>query len=566
MKQSKLFTKTLKTAPADEVSKNAQLLIRAGYVHKEMAGVYSYLPLGFRVLEKIKSIVREEMEKIDSQEIIMSGLQNKKIWEKTKRWSDEVVDVWFKSKLNAGGEVGFGWSHEEPITNMMINHINSYKDMPVSVFQFQTKLRNEVRAKSGIMRGREFVMKDMYSYCKSKEELEEYYQSAIVAYNNVYERIGLGSDTHVVFADGGAFTEFSHEFQTLSEIGEDLIFKVPDEDKYLNQEIVKLKIETFQDQNEEQKEMEEVLGEGMIGVETLAEFLKINVEKTTKTILFQTEDGRIVAAAIRGDRDIDESKLKKIVGATGIVLADEKTVKEITGAKVGYAGMLNLPDEVIKVWDYSTEGRINFEMGANKTDYHNINVNFGRDIEKPERFYDIAEAKDGDIHPESGKKYRTFKATEVGNIFNFGQEKAKDMGLYFKDENGENKAVWLGSYGIGITRVMGLIVEKFADEKGIIWPESIAPFQVHLINIGEDEKAQEFYDKLQKENIEVLWDDRDKRPGEKFADSDLIGIPNRVVISPKTLEKGGVEFKKRNSDEVEIISFEELIKKLKNRI
>ena len=438
--------------------------------------------------------------------------------------------------------------------------------MPVSVFQFQTKLRNEVRAKSGIMRGREFVMKDMYSYCKSKEELEEYYQSAIVAYNNVYERIGLGSDTHVVFADGGAFTEFSHEFQTLSEIGEDLIFKVPDEDKYLNQEIVKLKIETFQDQNEEQKEMEEVLGEGMIGVETLAEFLKINVEKTTKTILFQTEDGRIIAAAIRGDRDIDESKLKKIVGATGIVLADEKTVKEITGAKVGYAGMLNLPDEVIKVWDYSTEGRINFEMGANKTDYHNINVNFGRDIEKPERFYDIAEAKDGDIHPESGKKYRTFKATEVGNIFNFGQEKAKDMGLYFKDENGENKAVWLGSYGIGITRVMGLIVEKFADEKGIIWPESIAPFQVHLINIGEDEKAQEFYDKLQKENIEVLWDDRDKRPGEKFADSDLIGIPNRVVISPKTLEKGGVEFKKRNSDEVEIISFEELIKKLKNRI
>jgi len=563
MKQSKLFTKTLKTAPADEVSKNAQLLIRAGYVHKEMAGVYSYLPLGFRVLEKIKSIVREEMEKIDSQEIIMSGLQNKKIWEKTKRWSDEVVDVWFKSKLNAGGEVGFGWSHEEPITNMMINHINSYKDMPVSVFQFQTKLRNEVRAKSGIMRGREFVMKDMYSYCKSKEELEEYYQSAIVAYNNVYERIGLGKDTHVVFADGGAFTEFSHEFQTLSEIGEDLIFKVPNEDKYLNQEIVKLKIETFQDKNEEQKEMEEVFGEGMIGVETLAEFLKINVEKTTKTILFQTDDERIVAAAIRGDRDIDESKLKKIVGATGIVLADEKTVKEITGAKVGYAGMLNLPDEVIKIWDYSTEGRINFEMGANKTNYHNINVNFDRDVEKPERFYDIAEAKDGDIHPESGKKYRTFKATEVGNIFNFGQEKAKDMGLYFKDENGENKAVWLGSYGIGITRVMGLIVEKFADEKGIIWPESIAPFQVHLINIGEDEKAQEFYDKLQKENIEVLWDDRDKRPGEKFADSDLIGIPNRVVISPKTLEKGGVEFKKRNSDEVEIISFEELIKKIK---
>ncbi len=563
MKQSKIFTKTSKTAPADEVSKNAKLLIQAGFVHKEMAGVYSFLPLGLRVLNKIKQIAREEMEKIDSQEIIMSGLQNKKVWEKTKRWSDEVVDVWFKAPLKAGGEVGFGWSHEEPITNMMINHINSYKDLPVSVFQFQTKLRNEERAKSGILRGREFVMKDMYSYCKSEEELENYYQSAIVAYNKFYDRVGLGNDTHVVFADGGAFTEFSHEFQTLSEIGEDLIFKVPEEDKYLNQEIVELKIETEQDQKEEKKEMKEIFGKGLIGVDTLAEFLKIDVKKTTKTILFETDEGKVVAVAIRGDRDIDESKVKKIVGATGLVLASEKTVFEVTGAKVGYAGMLNLPDSVQKIWDYSTEGRINFEMGANKTDYHNINVNFGRDIEEPKDFFDVAEARDGDIHPKTGEKYKTFKATEVGNIFNFGQEKAREMELFFKDKEGKETPAWLGSYGIGITRVMGLVVEKMSDEKGIIWPEAIAPFQVHLINIGEEEKAEELYNKLQEKGIEVLWDDRDKRPGEKFGDADLIGIPNRVVISPKSLEAGGVEFKKRNEENGEIVSVEELFERLK---
>ncbi len=563
MKQSKLFTKTSKTAPTDEVSKNAKLLIQAGFVHKEMAGVYSYLPLGFRVLEKIKQIAREEMEKIYSQEIIMSGLQNKKVWEKTKRWSDEVVDVWFKAQLKAGGEVGFGWSHEEPITNMMINHINSYKDLPVSVFQFQTKLRNEERAKSGIMRGREFVMKDMYSYCKSEEELENYYQSAIVAYNKFYDRVGLGKDTYVVYADGGAFTEFSHEFQTLSEIGEDLIFKIPEEDRYLNKEIVELKIKTEQDPNEEMKKMEEVFGKGLIGVETLAEFLNIDVKKTTKTILFETDDERVVAVAIRGDRDIDESKVKKIVGAEGVVLASEKTVFDVTGAKVGYAGMLNLPDSVEKIWDYSTEGRINFEMGANRTDYHNINVNFGRDIEEPEKFFDVAEARDGDIHPKTGEKYKTFKATEVGNIFNFGQEKAKEVGLFFKDEEGKDTPAWLGSYGIGITRVMGLIVEKMSDEKGIVWPESIAPFQVHLINIGEEEKAEELYNQLQEKGIEILWDDRDKRPGEKFADADLIGIPYRIIISSKSLVAGGVEFKKRNEDESKIISIDELLDILK---
>ncbi len=567
MKQTQLFTKTQKFTPKDEQSKNAKLLIRAGFIHKEMAGVYSYLPLGLRVLEKIKKIAREEMQKIDSQEIIMSGLQAKDIWQKSNRWDDDIVDVWFKSKLKNGNEVGFGWSHEEPITNMMINHINSYKDLPISVFQFQTKLRNEERAKSGIMRGREFVMKDMYSFCKSKEELEEYYQRAIVAYNKFYERIGIGEDTYVVFADGGAFTEFSHEFQTITDVGEDLIFKESNKEKYLNQEIVELKIETKQDRNEKKEDMQEVLGEGIIGVEVLAKFLNIDVEKTTKTILFETNDNKIVAVAIRGDRDINEAKLKKIIGGIdSINLLDEKKVEKITGAKVGYAGMLDLPDYVEKYWDFSTQGRINFEMGANKTNYHNINVNFGIDVDEPTEFYDVAKAIEGDVEPKSGEKYKTFKTSEVGNIFNFGTEKAKAMELSFVDVKGESKPVYLGSYGIGITRIMGVIVEKFSDEKGIVWPESVAPFSVHLINIGQIEKAQELYSLLKKENIEVLWDDRDKRPGEKFADSDLIGIPYRVVISDKSIKNGGIELKKRKDAEEKIVTIEELISFLKKTI
>ncbi len=559
MRQSKLFTKTQKFAPKDEQSNNAKLLIRAGFIHKEMAGVYSYLPLGLRVIEKIKQIAREEMQKIDSEEIIMSGLQSKQIWQKSNRWDDETVDVWFKSKLKNGNEVGFGWSHEEPITNMMINHINSHKDLPVSVFQFQTKLRNEERAKSGIIRGREFIMKDMYSFCKSKQELEEYYQRAIVAYNKFYQRVGIGEDTHVVFASGGAFTEFSHEFQTITEIGEDIVFKVPNKDRYLNQEIVSLKIQTPQDKDEEKKQMQEVLGEGLIGVEVLAKFLNIDVKKTTKTILFETDDERVVAVAIRGDRDIDESKLKRVLKVEWVRLLDAQKVTELTDAEVGYAGMLNLPESIEKYWDYSTQGRINFEMGANKTNYHNINVNFGVDLDEPEEFFDLAEAIDGDIDPNSGEKYETYKTSEVGNIFNFGTDKGEVMGLSFVDEDEKTKPVYLGSYGIGITRVMGVVVEKFSDEKGIVWPESIAPFQVHLINIGEDKKAEELYKLLETEGVEVLWDDRDKRPGEKFADSDLIGIPYRVIISDKSITNGGVEIKERSKDESKIVSIEELI-------
>ncbi|MCR4279422.1 MAG: His/Gly/Thr/Pro-type tRNA ligase C-terminal domain-containing protein [Candidatus Zambryskibacteria bacterium] len=413
MKQSSLFTKTRREAPADEVSKNAILLTRAGFINKEIAGVYSLLPLGLRVVNKIKKIVSKEMEALGSSEILMSTLQPKELWEKTDRWSDEKVDVWFKSALKNGSEVGFGWSHEEPITNLMVSHISSYNDLPQYVHQFQNKLRNEVRAKSGIMRCREFIMKDMYSYSRDEKEHMEFYDKTTEAYLNVFKKVGLGDITYVTSASGGVFTDkFSHEFQTICEAGEDNIYVHKDGKLALNEEIFN--------------------------------------------------------------------------------------------------------DETLE------------KLGAKKEDF---------------------EMK---------------KAVEVGNIFTFGTKKCEELGLYFTDKEGNKTPAFLGSYGIGITRLMGVLAEVFADEKGMVWPKEVAPFRAHLISLGQHSVlANEVYEKLQAEGVEILYDDRNLRAGEKFADADLIGIPTRVVIGDKSLESKLYEVKERNSDEVKMLSLENLIAELK---
>lgn len=410
MKVSQLFTKTKKEAPADEQAKNAQLLIRGGYVYKEMAGVYAYLPLGLRVVEKIKQVVREEMNAINSNELIMTGLQRKDIWQKTGRWDDDVVDVWFKTKLQDDTELGLGWSHEEPIVEMLKGYVHSYKDLPISLYQFQTKLRNELRAKSGIMRGREFVMKDMYSFHASAEDLEAYYNAAIEAYKRVYDRLGIGQDTYVTFASGGAFTQFSHEFQTICDAGEDVIYLHREKDIAVNKEVI---------------------------------------------------------------------------------------------------------DDAVQ------------ELGINRDELEPV------------------------------------KTAEVGNIFNFGSQKTDDMDLKFAGQDGRQASVFMGSYGIGVTRVMGVLAEKLSDDKGLVWPKHIAPYQVYLAPIGDAAgSADKLYEELTRDGVEVLYDDRDVRPGEKFADAELLGIPHRVVISPKTVEKDMIEYKARMAGEAELITVEEL----KNRL
>ncbi len=417
MRQSQLFTKTRREAPADEVSRNAILLMRAGFVNKELAGVYSYLPLGWRVINKIRKIVAEEMEKIGSTEFLMSSIQEKAVWEKTNRWSDEAVDIWFKSKLKNGSEIGFGWSHEEPITELMKSHVSSYEHLPVYVHQFQTKMRNEERAKAGIMRCREFIMKDMYSYSRDEAEHMAFYERATEAYLNVYRRLGLGDITYVTSASGGVFTDkFSHEFQTVCEAGEDNIY----------------------------------------------------------------------------------------IHKNGTLAVNEEVFTDETLSKLGM--------------------------------------------------------KRGDFELK--------KAAEVGNIFTFGTEKCEQLGLFFKDEAGERRPAYLGSYGVGVTRLMGVLAEVFSDEKGLKWPKAVAPYRVHLISLGASENvqtlAEEVHRTLAAEGIEVLYDDRDLRAGEKFADADLIGLPTRVVVSEKSIESKLFETKDRGSDEVKMLSLEHLIAELKN--
>lgn len=407
MRQSQLFTKTKKEAPKDEVSKNAQLLIRAGFVHKEMAGVYAFLPLGLRVLNKIIGIIREEMNAIGGQELFLTALQNPEIWKKTDRWGQDKIDTWFTTKLQNETELGLGFTHEEPMTALMAQHVSSYRDLPVLAYQFQTKFRNETRAKSGIMRMREFIMKDLYSFARTQEEHEQIYATARAAYRRIFERVGLSHCTYAAFASGGVFSKYSEEFQTVSDAGEDLIY-------------------------------------------------------------------------------VDE--------ASGQALNKE---------------VLN--DEVLN------------DLGLKRENL----------IEK--------------------------KSIEVGNIFSLGTRFSEPLELKFRDENGAEQYVLMGCYGIGPGRVMGTIAEVLSDDKGIAWPESVAPFRVHLLSLGQDEKAGEAYRALTKAGIEVLYDDRNATAGEKFAESDLIGIPYRIIIGKKTAETGEVELKKRATGAVEMVKIENIV-------
>lgn len=405
MRLSKTFVKTLREAPKDELAKNGALLSRAGYIHKEMAGAYDYLPLGIKVIENIKQIIREELNALGCEEVLMTSLQNPEPWEKTGRFSDQEVDIWFKTELASGGTLGLAPTHEEPIVNMMKSYVASYKDLPLYVYQFQTKFRNELRAKSGLMRGREFLMKDLYSFHASEEDLDSFYEKVEEAYTRIFKRLGIGDDTYKTFASGGIFSKYSHEYQTVLPVGEDTIYYNNDHSVVLNKEVYN--------------------------------------------------------------------------------------------------------DEVLT------------DLGV------------------------------------KGVEFAETTAAEVGNIFKLKFKYSEPLGLKFSSEDNESKTVYMGCYGLGVSRVMGVIAEKFADEKGLVWPESIAPFKYYLVGIGENgiNEAEKLY--ANREN-EILFDDRDVRPGEKFADAELMGIPYRVVISDKTLAEGSAEITDRRTGESKLVKLSEI--------
>lgn len=563
MRRSNLFTKTIKEIPKDETALNAKLLIRGGFVDKTMAGVYSYLPLGNRVLTKIERIVREEMDKIGT-EVFLPSLCPPKLWETTGRINS--VDVLFSarganeaSRQKNDAEYILNSTHEEVVTPLVMKHSFSYKDLPIAVYQIQTKFRNEPRSKSGLLRGREFRMKDLYSFHRSQQDLMDFYEKAKQAYFRVFERLGLGADTYITLASGGDFTkDHSHEFQTKCENGEDTIFRDPASGVCYNREIAPCHARKSGNNRSEAQEMQEIETKGITTVDALVKYTGVPIERTTKTILYKAESG-LVAAAVRGDYEINEEKLQKVLACEELSMLDEKTIKKETGAETGFAGLIGLPDKARIVVDESLRGVINLEMGANKTDYHLLNVNWGRDLEEPKEFYDIKTAKEGDACPDSGREYEVFRASEVGNIFPLNIKFSKAFGFYYTDENGDKQIVYMGCYGIGPSRLMGVLVEKFHDDKGIMWPDAVAPYQAHLISLKQKSQAEELYKKLSSEGLEVLFDEReDVGAGEKFAESDLIGCPYRVVVSAKTLKEDSVEIKRRDSEEAVLVKMEEV--------
>jgi prolyl-tRNA synthetase len=560
MKQSRLLGKTLREAPKDAQTAAHALMLRAGYIQQLSAGVYIYLPLLHRTLAKLSQIVREEMVAAGSVELLMPALQPRELWEESGRWEryTAVDGIMFAFKDRRGATACLGPTHEEVITDILRREIQSYKDLPKSAFQIQTKFRDEIRPRFGLMRAREFIMKDAYTFDADETGLEASYEAMRKAYHRICERVGFRY--RAVEADPGAIGgSGSQEFMVLADTGEDTILFCDKCDYAANQERAQSRLQEFP-QDAEQKTMEAVRGENLIGVEPLAKFLNIPVWKTTKTLLYQADD-KVVAVVVRGDCDVNEVKVANFLGCKVLKLASAQTIKELTGAEVGYAGPIGLPASVRIIADHYVGNRVNFECGANQTHYHNINVNFGRDLPLPE-FGDFKLAKGGEQCPRCDGRLQAARGIEVGHIFKLGTKYSEAMNCRYLDATGQSKLAIMGCYGIGVTRMAAAWIEQNHDDKGIIWSPQIAPFDIHLIGLNLEDaavnaQAEQIYQKLTESGFSVLFDDRPARAGEKFSDADLIGIPARLTISKRTLEQAKVEFKVRSQPKAEVITLEE---------
>ena len=560
MRYSQLFIPTLKETPAEAEVTSHKLMIRAGMIRKLAAGIYSTLPLGLRVLRNVENIIREEMNATGAQEVFLPCIQPAELWQESGRWKLYGKDL-LRIKDRHDRDFCFGPTHEEVITDILRKEVRSYRQLPISFYQIQTKFRDEIRPRFGVMRGREFMMKDAYSFDCDEEGAERSYKKMYQAYCNIFKRCGL--NFKAVEADSGTIGgSYSHEFMVMADSGEEAIAFCDKCDYAANLEKAEIKATDSYKKNEKKK-LKSVETPGMTSVEEVSSFLKVTPKDLAKTLLFETEKGT-VAAMVRGDHQINEIKLKNITGCSEINLAREEVVKEISGAPTGFTGPMGLKIAVFA--DHAIQQGTNFVTGANKADYHLLNVNEGRDF-SVKNFCDIRNVEDGDPCPKCSGQTQLKRGIEVGHVFKLGEKYSKSLKATFLDKDGKEKYFVMGCYGIGVGRTMAAAIEQNFDQDGIIWPIPIAPFQVMVIPLNVNSKeisnaADKIYDHLLKDKIEVLIDDRDERPGVKFKDADLLGIPLQIIIGDRTLKESAVELKIRKDKKIEKVGIDKIAKRI----
>lgn len=548
MKQSLTFIPTLRETPADADVKSHQLLLRAGFIRQNTSGIYSFLPLGKRVLQKVESIVREEMDAINGVEVLMPAMQQAELWQETGRWYSYGPEL-MRLKDRHNRDFALGATHEEVITSLLRDEIKSYKKLPLTLYQIQTKFRDEKRPRFGLLRGREFLMKDAYSFHATRESLDQTYDDMVQAYSNIFSRLGL--NFRAVIADSGAIGgKDTHEFMVLSEIGEDTIAYSDASDFAANIEMAEVKV-SYELSSEDLKDVEKVATPDQKTIEQVASFLDVDVQKCIKTLVFNVDEELVLVLA-RGDHEINDIKVKNALQAKVVELATEEEVQNLLQCEVGSLGPVKIPVGVKVIADHAVAAIRNGVCGANVAGYHLTNVNPERDF-AVDQYEDLRFIMEGDPSPDGNGTIVFAKGIEVGHVFKLGTTYSEPMNGTFLDDNGRSQPYIMGCYGIGVSRVMAAVAEQFQDEKGFIWPSAIAPYNVHLVPVNTKDEAQvalsdELYKLMKAYRYDVLYDDRAERAGVKFADSDLIGLPIRITVGKKASE-GLVEVKIRKTGE-----------------
>ncbi|MBM6618408.1 proline--tRNA ligase [Bacillus suaedaesalsae] len=563
MKQSMTFIPTLREVPADAEVKSHQLLLRAGFIRQNSAGVYSFLPLGKKVLHKVEQIVREEMDKAGAVELFMPALQLAELWQESGRWYSYGPEM-MRMKDRHNREFALGPTHEEMITSLVRDEINSYKKLPLTLYQIQTKFRDEKRPRFGLLRGREFIMKDAYSFHASNESLDDVYNKMFTAYSNVFERCGL--NFRAVIADSGAMGgKDTHEFMVLSDIGEDTIAYSDTSNFAANIEMAPVMAQ-YEKSDEPMLSLNKVDTPNQKTIEEVSAFLQVAPQNCLKTMLFKIDE-QFVIVIVRGDHEVNDVKLKNFFEATNVELATPEDALKVMGP-IGSLGPIGAPEEIKILADHAVKYIVNGICGANEEGVHFKGVNPERDFHHV-IYEDIRFIQEGDMSPDGKGTIVFAKGIEVGHVFKLGTRYSESMNSTFLDENGKSKPIIMGCYGIGVSRTVAAIAEQFNDENGLIWPEAVAPFELHLITVNPKQEEQrqlsdELYALLKKQ-FDVLYDDRQERPGVKFADSDLIGLPLRITVGKKASE-GIVEIKIRRTGETLEITTENLVNTIEKYI